>query len=236
VQSTPRSPRQVACALASVAWCCRLGTFLFLRIEKDGKDGRFDSLKVHPLRFLGAWTIQALWVVLVQLPVIVVNERVDADGFAAADGVLACAWVAGFVLEALADVQKFVFNAEHHGEFINRGLWRFSRQPNYFGEILMWMSLAAAAGGRVAWLSPAFTTFLLLKVSGLPMNDARSREKWGGRADFDHYLARTSAVIPWFPAPPLGGGAPAPPAKAAGAPAAPTPVRRNPPRRAKKGD
>jgi len=203
VQSTPRSPRQVACALASVAWCSRLGTFLFLRIEKDGKDGRFDSLKAHPLRFLGAWTIQALWVVLVQLPVILVNERVDADGLGAADGVLACAWLAGFVFEALADVQKFVFNAEHHGEFINRGLWRFSRQPNYFGEILMWCALAATAGGRVAWLSPAFTALLLLKVSGIPMVEAAGLKKWGDDPRYRHYVEHTSVLVPWFPARPL---------------------------------
>jgi len=52
-------------ALASVIWMVRLGSFLFLRIEKDGKDGRFDHLKKNWLSFMGAWTIQALWVVLI---------------------------------------------------------------------------------------------------------------------------------------------------------------------------
>eukprot|EP00962_Isochrysis_galbana_P006531 scaffold1747_cov108-Isochrysis_galbana.AAC.2 len=99
--------------------------------------------------------------------------------------------------------------------FITTGLWRFSRHPNYFGEMLMWFAVAssvAAAGWRqpdgvlhgrhqLAWLSPAFTATLLLGVSGLPMVEAAGRKKWGGQPDYEHYVTNTSPIVPWFPAP-----------------------------------
>ena len=246
-QSTPRSPRQVCVALASTVWCCRLGTFLFLRIEKDGRDERFDALKKHALRFLGAWTIQALWVSLIQLPVVLLNDRQDDAPLGPADAVLGAVWLASFILETLADVQKFVWRCgpANKGKFITVGLWQYARQPNYCGEIAMWTALAAlaanaAAGAddftRVVWAfgSPAFTALLLLKVSGLPMVDRASMAKWGDDPAYLHYMKHTSSVVPWFPAPPLD----APAAKttkaaAAAAAAAATPVRRNPARAAK---
>ena len=244
VQEAPRTPRQIAVAIAGVVWCCRLGTFLFLRIEKDGRDERFDSLKKHALRFLGAWTIQALWVSLVQLPVVLVNDRVDTAPLGPVDAALAAIWCASFILETLADVQKFVWRCDpaNKGKFITVGLWRYARQPNYFGEIFMWLALAAVATNaatgaddfkRVAWSfgSPAFTALLLLCVSGLPMVDRASMKKWGDDPAYLHYVKHTSSVVPWKPAPAFSKEAA--PKKAKAAAAAATPVRRNPARAAK---
>ncbi|KAH8071810.1 oxidoreductase [Aureococcus anophagefferens] len=235
---------QIAVAIAGIVWCCRLGTFLFLRIEKDGRDERFDSLKKHALRFLGAWTIQALWVSLVQLPVVLVNDRVDDAPLGPVDAALAAIWCASFILETLADVQKFVWRCDpaNKGKFITVGLWRYARQPNYFGEIFMWLALAAvatnaAAGAddfkRVVWSfgSPAFTALLLLCVSGLPMVDRASMKKWGDDPAYLHYVKHTSSVVPWKPAPAFSKEAA--PKKAKAAAAAATPVRRNPARAAK---
>ena len=76
-----RSRRQILLGVCSIVWMTRLGSFLFTRIMKDGKDGRFDSLKKNFLRFATAWTVQALWVFLIQLPVLVVGDQdVDAGG------------------------------------------------------------------------------------------------------------------------------------------------------------
>jgi steroid 5-alpha reductase family enzyme len=115
--------------------------------------------------------------------------------------------------------------------FITTGMWRYSRHPNYFGELLMWLAVAssvAAAGWRqpggtllgryqLAWLSPAFTATLLLGVSGLPMVEAAGRKKWGGQTEYEHYMANTSSIAPWFPAPTVRSSAGAGPSGGLGA-------------------
>jgi len=169
-----------------------------------------------PLRFLGAWTLQAVWVVLVQMPIILLSQAVETRSNALS---LACllVWLTGFVLEAVADVQKFEFRqdpAKRH-RFIQSGLWAHARHPNYFGEITMWTAAAAAASIcgvltsnrtlHLAWLSPAFTSVLLLKVSGVPMITAAGEKKWGHEPAYQHYIKHTNLLLPGSPAPPLGG-------------------------------
>jgi steroid 5-alpha reductase family enzyme len=186
-----RSKRQVFTAVAAVIWMTRLGTFLYIRIAKDGKDERFDPLKKHWWSFLGAWTLQATWVVLTELPIILINTRTDAGGCNIIDYLCMILWAAGFCFEVLADMQKMMFrlNPENKGKYITTGVWAVSRHPNYFGEILMWASLALMVSfygilsGQysllAAWISPAFTALLLLKVSGVPMVERAGEKKWG---------------------------------------------------------
>lgn len=102
--SSTKSPRQIMIALASVIWMVRLGSFLFLRIEKDGKDGRFDHLKKNWLSFMGAWTIQALWVVLIQMPIILINTQVDSAPITWVDYLMLATWTIAFIIEVAADV------------------------------------------------------------------------------------------------------------------------------------
>lgn len=145
----PRTPRQLTMALLSVVWLTRLGTFLFARIARDGKDGRFDSIKPNWLSFLGAWTLQAAWCVLTQLPVLLVNTQppnaaagslvvAAAAPLSAVDGVALLLWGVGFAFECTADLEKFTFRGkpENKGRFITEGAWRFCRHPNYFGKCL----------------------------------------------------------------------------------------------------
>ena len=208
----PRSVRQVFSALAATVWMSRLGSFLFLRISRDGRDDRFDKLKRNALSFLSAWTIQALWVVLTETPVLLLNERneEDTEPLSVIDGVAMAGWAAGFAIEAVADVQKFVFRCDpaNKGRFITTGLWQYSRHPNYFGEILMWTSLALCTAcsspesrQKWAWLSPAFTSTLLLGLSGVPMVEKAGLKKWGTNAEYLHYMKHTSMLVPWFAAP-----------------------------------
>lgn len=108
-------------------------------------------------------------------------------------------WCAGFILQTLADAQLQRFSkVKKPGEILRSGLWRYSRHPNYFGEILMWWGI----GLQVIWipyawltlLSPLTVTWLLSQVSGVPMLE----KKYMGNADFERYKKRTSALIPWF--------------------------------------
>ena len=109
----------------------------------------------------------------------------------------------GFGIEAVSDSQKTTFKNDpaNTGAFINVGLWRWSRHPNYFGEIMLWtgmaiMVLPALRGWQYATLiSPAFVFVLLTRVSGLPMLERRSDKKWGGQPDYEAYKAATPVLM-----------------------------------------
>jgi len=211
-----RTARQVVIALFSVVWMTRLGTFLYARIQKDGKDERFDAIKPCWLSFLGAWTLQACWVTLIQLPIVLINNRDDTIPLGPVDVLALGLWIVGFVFEFCADIEKATFRADpaNKSRFITTGTWALSRHPNYFGEILMWAAMAICVswvgwqnGDTVllwAWGSPAFTAALLLKVSGVPMVEKAGEKKWGNDPEYRHYMDNTSCVMPWFPAKPKG--------------------------------
>ncbi|MBP8048200.1 MAG: DUF1295 domain-containing protein, partial [Anaerolineales bacterium] len=130
--------RSILLAALVIIWAVRLGSFLFGRIKKAGKDDRFDEIKPSFIRFLNVWTIQGLWVTFTMaaaLVAITTSNRKELDAFAII-GLLI--WVFGFVFEVVADSQKSRFNADpaNKGKFIQTGLWARSRHPNYFGEIV----------------------------------------------------------------------------------------------------
>lgn len=206
-----RHPRQILTSVMAVMWLTRLGSFLFNRIVVDGKDDRFTELKKSTLRFMGAWTIQALWCFLIDLPVLIVNASPAGSGMSLSlqDVFGIALWTFGFLFEVVADGQKAAFRAkpENKGRFITEGLWRYSRHPNYFGEIVMWVGVCVSCANTwtgVQWmglLSPLFTTFLLTKVSGVPMLEKAGQKKWGHLPAYTHYMENTACIVPWQPAP-----------------------------------
>lgn len=201
---TALDARAYLMAALVLVWAARLGTFLFRRVMKAGKDDRFDDLKPSFIRFLNVWTIQALWVTFTAAAahiVIASSNRVPLDLFAAL-GLLV--WAVGFAFEVVADAQKSRFNADpaNKGKFISTGLWSRSRHPNYFGEILIWVGVAIIAlpvlqGWQwVALISPVFVTLLLTRVSGVPLLEEKADKKWGGQADYEAYKKNTPVLIP----------------------------------------
>ena len=204
-QSEPPSSRELIVSLLVIIWSLRLSVFLYLRIHRTGKDGRFDKLKTSPIRFLVPWTIQGLWVFLTMIVVIVINSKAgSASALGIWDGIGLSIWILGFGIEAIADNQKTAFNKEssNQGKWIESGLWSYSRHPNYLGEILLWTGIAffgiSCFTGleRVAWISPIFIYLLLTKISGIPILDKRALEKWGDDPEYQEYRANTPALIP----------------------------------------
>ena len=204
-QSEPPSLRELIISVLVVIWSLRLSFFLYFRIHRTGKDGRFDQLKTSPIRFLVPWTLQGLWVFLTMIVVIVINSQADsAPPLGIWDAVGLFVWVLGFGIETIADQQKTVFNTEptNRGKWIESGLWSYSRHPNYLGEILLWTGIAffgiSCFTGleRVAWISPIFIYILLTKVSGTPILDKRALEKWGDDPLYQKYRENTPALIP----------------------------------------
>jgi len=189
-------------AAAVILWALRLGSFLFLRIRKDGKDGRFDEIKQSPARFLVAWSLQGMWVFLTALSALIVLTASTPDGLMWTDALGFGMWALGFAVEVVADRQKSAFRArpESAGRWIDEGLWSRSRHPNYFGEILLWTGiLVVGAGSFEGWqwlgvLSPLFVTLLLTRVSGIPMVEGRADARWGDDPAYQAYKQETPVL------------------------------------------
>ncbi len=192
-----------------VVWAARLGTYLVRRIRKAGRDDRFEAIKRSFVRFLAAWTLQGLWVSLTlaaALAAITTTARAPIDGVVFAGVAI---WAAGFAIEAVADWQKSRFRADpaNRGRFIRDGLWAWSRHPNYFGEIVLWVGVAIVAlpvlqGWQyVTLVSPLFVALLLTRVSGVPLLERKADATWGGQADYEAYKARTPVLVPRPPRP-----------------------------------
>ena len=187
-----------------VVWAIRLGTFLFRRIRKAGKDDRFDELKPSLIRFLNVWTIQGLWVTFTMAAALVAITTANHKGLDIFAIVGFLIWVFGFSIEVAADGQKSRFgaNPENKGKFIQTGLWSRSRHPNYFGEIVLWVGVAVIAlpvlqGWQwIALISPIFVTLLITRVSGVPMLEKKADQKWGGQPDYEAYKKNTPVLIP----------------------------------------
>ncbi len=188
-------------------WAIRLASFLFMRIRAAGEDRRFREIKQSFARFLLTWSLQGLWVAFslaAALAAITSTLRKELDTFALI-GLLV--WLFGFAFEVVADRQKSAFNASpaNKGKFINTGLWSWSRHPNYFGEIVLWVGVTIIALPILqGWqwttlISPIFITLLLTRISGIPMLEKRADEKWGGQADYEAYKAGTSVLLPMPP-------------------------------------
>ncbi|MGB5246422.1 MAG: DUF1295 domain-containing protein, partial [Woeseia sp.] len=139
--------RATLVAAMVMTWSLRLASFLFLRISRAGKDSRFDDIKNRPPRFLLAWTLQGLWVLLTAAAAL----AVITGGVQVPLGVVGIAgiavWALGMLIEIVADRQKSKFRDDpaNAGKFIHTGLWAWSRHPNYFGEILLWTGVAIVA-------------------------------------------------------------------------------------------
>jgi len=184
-------------------WTIRLGFFLFRRVRAAGEDRRFRDIKPSFARFLLTWTVQGLWVSLTlaaALAAITTTTRRDLGLIGLLGSLL---WLLGFGIEVIADRQKSQFraNPQNAGKFINTGLWSWSRHPNYFGEIVLWIGVAIIAAPVLSgwqWLtliSPIFVVILLTRVSGVPLLEKQADEKWGGQPEYEEYKAKTSTLI-----------------------------------------
>ncbi|WP_421792731.1 DUF1295 domain-containing protein [Hyphobacterium sp.] len=203
LQSAPVDWRALLVAGCVVIWSMRLGIFLFARISEDKADQRFNEIKQNPARFFVTWTLQGLWVSLTAacaLMVITTQTPQPVDLFLIIGLAM---WVAGFAIEVIADNQKRAFKRDpaNDGQFIQTGLWAWSRHPNYFGEILLWIGIAVTALPVLAgpqWvvlISPVFVILLLTRVSGIPLLEKAADVRWGDNAAYQAYKARTPVLL-----------------------------------------
>lgn len=189
-------------------WAGRLGPFLFQRVKTAGEDRRFRAMKESFPMFFMTWTLQGTWVFVTACCALaaITSTSVLPVGFLFWMGLVL--WIFGFTIEVIADRQKTAFRAEpeNQNRFIRTGLWAWSRHPNYFGEIVLWMGVAlmaapALSGGQfVTLISPLFVVFLLTFVSGVRMLEARGNKQWGDDPEYQQYKAQTPVLMLWPPA------------------------------------
>lgn len=186
-------------------WGVRLATHIYNRNKNKDEDSRYQewrkTWKNFYLRsYLQVFMLQGLLLYLVSLPVIFINNSVSSSfGFIETIGILI--WIFGFYFESTADRQlkDFIKNPANKGKLMDKGLWQYSRHPNYFGEVTQWWGLFVVAlsipSSLFTIIGPLTITFLILFVSGVPLLE----KKYAGRPDFEEYKRKTSIFIPLPP-------------------------------------
>ena len=191
----------VILSIIIIVWALRLGSFLFIRIKKAGEDIRFREIKKSPTRFFMTWTLQGMWVSLCSACALAgIAKGVIINSYFY---IGLTVFFIGFIIEIIADNQKTKFrsNPENKDKFIDSGLWKFSRHPNYVGEILLWLgisiiSLSSLEGLEFATLiSPLFTYLLLVYVSGIRILEHNGDKKWGHLDSYKSYKKNTPRLI-----------------------------------------
>nr|XP_010926476.2 uncharacterized protein LOC105048739 [Elaeis guineensis] len=199
--------RQIVSTMLVVLWGLRLGLFLLMRILQWGEDRRLDKMRNHLGKLAVFWTIQALWVWTVSLPLTIVNAGDRNPSVKPQDIIGWIMWCVGLFIEATADQQKLMFknSPSNRGKWCNVGLWKYSRHPNYFGEILLWWGIFVACTPVLEgaeWLvvvGPIFVTLLLLFVSGIPLLEKSADKRFKSVAEYHFYKSTTSPLVPLPP-------------------------------------
>jgi steroid 5-alpha reductase family enzyme len=201
--------RRVLLAALAVLWSVRLGSHLLRRVASHHpeEDGRYLEMRTRwkanfAWEMFKFYQIQALSLVILSVPFLIpsLNARTELHPLEVAGALL---WFIALCGETLADAQLAAFkrNAANRGAVCDRGLWRYSRHPNYFFEWLVWVAFFIfACGSPWGWISvicPAVMLHLLLRVTGIPLTEQQALRSRGDA--YRRYQQTTSAFFPWFP-------------------------------------
>ncbi|MCB9798272.1 DUF1295 domain-containing protein [Candidatus Nomurabacteria bacterium] len=198
--------RSIIVTLLVSIWGIRLSVHIYKRNREKKEDYRYQQWRrewgrwFYLRSYLQVYLLQGCLLFIVAFPVLVINRGEGGD-FGILDLVGILVWMIGFFFEAVGDWQlaRFVRNPDNRGKLITTGLWQYSRHPNYFGEVTQWWGIwLMSLSGWLGWYSiigPLTITFLILKVSGVPMLEKRMEKK----PSFSEYKKKVSM---FFPLPP----------------------------------
>lgn len=203
-QSPQESGHTILLIMVSL-WAFRLGSYLFIRIRKIKRDQRFDGIRESFFRFLKFWLGQGIVIWLVMISALLYFQVSVELNYLSYIALLI--WGIALMIEIVADGQKYVFinNKDNKGKWIASGLWRYSRHPNYFGEILHWLAIylfvfnSLGVGAKLIGLvSPIVIFVIIFFATGLPILEREADKRWGNDQDYMKYKKSTSVLIPWF--------------------------------------
>lgn len=187
-------------------WGVRLAVHIFLRNKGKQEDYRYVEWRkrwgnlFYIRSYMQVYLLQGVFLYLISLPILFINQNTGGT-FGILDIVGVFIWIVGFYIETTADMQltRFIHNPQNKGKIMDKGLWRYSRHPNYFGEVVqwwgIWMLALVTPIGFFTIIGPLTITYLILFVSGVPLHE----NKYEGRYDYEQYKKRTSK---FFPLPP----------------------------------
>ena len=185
-------------------WGIRLSVYLFVRILKTGKDKRFDGVREDLKKFASFWLLQAISIFVILLPTtyILTSDMDMSLNWISSIGLILA--ISGILIEGIADSQKFVFKnkEENRGKWIGTGLWKYSRHPNYLGQIMMWIGVFVYCFvyingiGLITILSPIYISVLLLWVSGIPTLEREYDKRYVNNKEYQEYKKNTGVLFP----------------------------------------
>lgn len=186
-------------------WGLRLAWHIHSRNQGQAEDYRYLAWRkqwgnwFYLRSYFQVYILQGVFLFVIVLPVLLINKSAGS-GLALTDVFGLLIWLFGFYFEVVGDAQlsRFIKSPGNKGKIMQDGLWAYTRHPNYFGEVTQWWGIwLIACGIPSGWLSiigPITITFLILKVSGVPLLE----EKMSKNPNFAEYKKRTSVFIPWF--------------------------------------
>jgi steroid 5-alpha reductase family enzyme len=196
--------RRLAFGAVTAAWSLRLGLFVLFRVlrhhpREDKRYATFRERWTSPAAFLAFFELQAAIAVIFSLPFLIAANASKLDLHLTEWLGLILAAV-GLLGEAVSDAQAAAFKRRTpHGGILDGGLWRYSRHPNYFFELVFWIGIAVAAatlpGGWVAMICPLLIAYFLLRVTGIPLTEKYAVQTYGEA--YRAYQRSTSAFVPW---------------------------------------
>ncbi len=195
----------LACILVTI-WGIRLALHIYSRNKGKSEDYRYLEWRkawgkwFYIRSYFQVYILQGLLLYIIVLPVLIINKNNGTSiNFLDIFGILI--WLIGFIFETVGDLQlsKFIKNSANKGKLIQNGLWKYTRHPNYFGEVTQWCGIWLIAlnvsNGLIGIIGPIVITFLILKVSGIPMLEKKMEKN----PEFENYKKRTSIFIPMPP-------------------------------------
>ncbi len=195
--------QQAIVTVLVLIWGLRLSYHIHKRNSAKGEDPRYLAWRqtwkwFYTRSFFQIYVLQGILMLLVVSPVLFINSfAMPSVSIWLPIGVLV--WMIGFLFESVGDKQlkAFIMNPENKGKIMDKGLWAYTRHPNYFGEVTQWWGLYIVAlsvpYGVFSIIGPLTITFLILKVSGVPMLE----KGFEGRPGWEEYKKKTSVFIPW---------------------------------------
>lgn len=199
-------PRQILVLVLILLWGARLSLHIWWRNRGRGEDARYAAWRKDwgenqaLYSYLQVFLLQSLLLLIVAAPLHVTHLTPLQNGLNGLDWLGVAIFFSGLSIEAVADAQLLAFRkTKKSGEILQTGLWRFSRHPNYFGEITLWWGLGLIAlsvpNGWIGLLGPVTIMFLITRVSGIPLLEKR----YANDKNYQAYAQRTSVLVPWFP-------------------------------------
>lgn len=200
--------RQVLIVTLTAIWGLRLSIHIGRRNWGHGEDPRYANWREQAgndywwVSFFRVFLLQGVVMWIISAPLLAAQIRGEPGSISALDIVGVMVWLVGFAFESIGDYQLSRFKADpaNKGKVMDKGLWAYTRHPNYFGDATVWWGLYLIAAGTPQgyWMifAPALMSFLLVRVSGVAMLE-RSQKK--SKPGYEDYVNRTSAFIPWPP-------------------------------------